>query len=41
LRVVVKMVVKMASYFSLPAGGPKAYSRRKILSPIVVDATMG
>jgi hypothetical protein len=31
--------VKIGSYFSHPDGGPKAYSRRKTLSPIVVDAT--
>jgi hypothetical protein len=29
----------MASYFSLPDGGPKAYSRRKTLSSIIVDAS--
>jgi hypothetical protein len=34
-----KWVVKMSSYFSLPYGGPKPYSRRKTLSPIIVDAT--
>jgi hypothetical protein len=33
------VVVRMSSYFSLLDGGPKAYSRRKTLSPIVVDAS--
>jgi hypothetical protein len=31
------VVVTMSSYFSLSDGGPNAYSRRKTLSPIVVD----
>jgi hypothetical protein len=33
------VVVKMGSYFSLPDGGPKAYSRRKTLPSIIVDAS--
>jgi hypothetical protein len=32
------LVVKIDSYFNLPDGGTK-YSRRKTLSPIVVDVT--
>jgi hypothetical protein len=32
------LVVKIDSYFNLPDGGTK-YSRKKTLSPIVVDVT--
>jgi hypothetical protein len=39
MRRELSVVVKMGSYFSLPDGGPKAYSRRKILSSIIVDAS--
>jgi hypothetical protein len=33
------VVVRMSSYLSLPDGGAKAYSKRKTLSPIIVDSS--
>jgi hypothetical protein len=39
MRRELSVVVKMGSYFTLSDEGPKAYSRRKILSSIIVDAS--
>jgi hypothetical protein len=39
MRRELSVVVKMSSYFSLPDGETKAYSRRKTLTSIIVDAS--
>jgi hypothetical protein len=39
MRRELSVVVKMSSYFSLSDRGPKAYSRRKTLSSIIIDAS--
>jgi hypothetical protein len=39
MRRELSVVVKMSSYFSFSDRGPKAYSRRKTLSSIIIDAS--
>jgi hypothetical protein len=39
MRRELSVVVKMSSYFSLPDGETKTYSRRKTLTSIIVDAS--